>query len=35
MLSKIANSLKVYDIIIPWNLDRLEEVYQAIIKHNK
>jgi hypothetical protein len=35
ILSKIANSIKVYDISIPWDLDRLEEVYQAIIKHNK
>ena len=35
ILSKIANKVKVYDITIPWDLDRLEEVYQAIIKHNK
>ena len=35
MLSNIANKVKVYDITIPWDLDRLEEVYQAIIKHNK
>ena len=33
--SKIANKVKVYNIKIPWDLDRLEEVYQAIIKHNK
>lgn len=35
MLSKIANKIKVYNIKIPWDLDRLEEVYQSIIKHNK
>lgn len=35
ILSKIANKVKVYNIKIPWDLDRLEEVYQAIIKHNK
>jgi serine kinase of HPr protein (carbohydrate metabolism regulator) len=35
MLSKIAKKIKVYNITIPWNLDRLEEVYQAIIEHNK
>ena len=35
MLSNIANKIKVYDITIPWDLDRLEEVYQTIIEHNK
>ncbi len=35
MLSNIANKVKVYDISIPWDLDRLEEVYQAILEHNK
>lgn len=35
MLSKIANTIKVYNISIPWNIDRLEEVYQTIIEHNK
>lgn len=34
-LSKIANNIKVYNIFVPWNLDRLEEVYQTIIEHNK
>jgi serine kinase of HPr protein (carbohydrate metabolism regulator) len=35
MLSNIVNKIKVYDITIPWDLDRLEEVYQTIIEHNK
>lgn len=35
MLSKIANNIKVYDISIPWDLDRLEDVYQTILEHNK
>lgn len=35
MLSNIANKVKVYDITIPWDLDRLEEVYQTIIEHNE
>lgn len=35
MLSNIANKIKVYDITIPWDLNRLEEVYQTIIEHNK
>lgn len=35
MLSTIANKIRIYDIAIPWDLDRLEEVYQTIIEHNK
>ena len=35
MISKIANKTKVYNITIPWDLDRLEEVYQSIISFIK
>jgi hypothetical protein len=35
ILSSIANNIRIYDITIPWDLDRLEEVYQTIIEHNK
>lgn len=31
MLSKIANNVKLFNITIPWKIDRLEEVYQKII----
>ncbi len=34
-LSTIANKLKVYNIIIPWDKNRLEEVYKSIISHQK
>lgn len=35
ILSNIANNLDVYDITVPWDLDRLEEVYQAIVEFIK
>ncbi len=35
MLAKISNNTNIFDITIPWDLNRLEEVYQAIIEHNK
>lgn len=35
ILSTIANNVKVYNITIPWDLNRLEDVYQTIINHNK
>ena len=34
-ITSLANNLKVYEIQIPRNLDRLEEVYTRIIKHTK
>lgn len=34
-ITKLANSIPVYNINIPHDLNRLEEVYTAIIKHNK
>lgn len=30
----MADEVKVFDIIIPWEKERLEEVYQAILTHN-
>ena len=30
-LANIANKVQIYSIIIPWDLNRLEEVYQTII----
>ena len=35
ILSKIANNVKVYNLSIPWNLNRLEEVYQKIVNFIK
>jgi hypothetical protein len=35
MLSKIANNIKLYNITIPWKVDRLEEVYEKIINFTK
>lgn len=32
--TKLAKSIPTYQITIPWDLERLEEVYQAIIIHN-
>jgi len=32
--SSMAKKVKVYKIIVPWELSRLEEVYQAILTHN-
>lgn len=34
-LTNIANKVDIYDITIPWDLNRLEEVYQAIVKFIK
>jgi len=33
-ITKLANRLKVFEIQIPRNLERLQEVYEAILKHN-
>ena len=35
MLSKIANKVKLYNIHIPWDINRLDEVYQTIISFIK
>lgn len=35
MLSFIANNIKVYNITLPWDLNRLNEVYKSIILHCK
>ncbi len=35
LIAKIAAIIPVYKISIPWDLDRLEEVYQAICEHSK
>ena len=35
MLSKIANNVKLYNIIVPWDMNRLEEVYQTIVNFIK
>ena len=35
MLSKIANNVKLYNISIPWDLNRLEEVYLEIVNFIK
>ena len=32
--SKMANHVEVFKISIPWKLERLDEVYQAILMHN-
>ena len=32
--TKMAKHVKVFKILIPWDLERLEEVYQAILIHN-
>lgn len=34
-LTKLSNMIKVYDITIPWDLNRLEEVYTKILNHAK
>ncbi|PLY04743.1 MAG: hypothetical protein C0625_15855 [Arcobacter sp.] len=34
-LANIANKVQIYNITIPWDLDRLKEVYQTIIKFIK
>jgi serine kinase of HPr protein (carbohydrate metabolism regulator) len=34
-LSNIANKVKLYDIYIPWDMNRLEEVYQTIVNFIK
>lgn len=34
-ISSIANKVEMYDITIPWDLDRLQEVYQTIIEFIK
>ncbi len=34
-LTNIANKVDIYDITIPWDLNRLEEVYQAILEFIK
>ncbi len=34
-LTNIANKVDIYNITIPWDLNRLEEVYQAIVKFIK
>ena len=35
MLSKIANNVKLYNIKVPWDMNRLEEVYQTIVNFIK
>lgn len=35
MLSKIANNVKLYNIIVPWDMNRLEEVYEKIVNFIK
>jgi hypothetical protein len=32
-LSRLAENVPVYKIMVPWNLERLEEVYQYILNH--
>lgn len=34
-VGNISKEISVYEISIPWDLTRLEEVYQAIITHNR
>ncbi|WP_421716497.1 hypothetical protein [Arcobacter arenosus] len=34
-LTNIANKVDIYDITIPWDLNRLEEVYQTIVEFIK
>ena len=34
-LTNIANKVQIFNITIPWDMDRLEEVYQSIIKFTK
>lgn len=34
-LTKIANTLQVFSVTVPWNLERLNEVSQAIVEHSK
>jgi len=33
-ITDLAKHISVYEIEIPWDLERLEEVYQAILTHN-
>ncbi|NCB12076.1 MAG: hypothetical protein EOM78_10655 [Erysipelotrichia bacterium] len=35
MLSKIANNVKLYNIYVPWDMNRLEEVYHTIVSFIK
>ncbi len=35
LIAKIASKIEIYRIIIPWDLDRLDLVYQAICEHSK
>jgi len=32
-LSKMLNSVKVFRVTVPWNMERLDEVYEAICTH--
>jgi len=34
-LTKIAKVIPIYKVIVPWNLKRLNEVYECIIEHSK
>jgi hypothetical protein len=34
-LAKMSNTIKIYYVTIPWNLNRLEEVYKKIVQHQK
>ena len=33
-LSRLAKSVPVYKVTIPWDMERLPEVYETIIKHS-
>jgi len=34
-LIKMAKSIQVFKVIIPWDIQRLNEVYETIVKHSK
>lgn len=34
-LSSMLNSIKVFHVQVPWDMERLDEVYDAIFKHSK
>ncbi|MEA3373232.1 MAG: hypothetical protein U9Q62_06010 [Campylobacterota bacterium] len=34
-LTKLANNTAIFNVTIPWDLDRLSEVYDAIVAHTK
>jgi hypothetical protein len=34
LAAKMAQAIRVFQILIPWNKNRLEDVYQAILTHN-